>query len=889
MASVSWLGEPVHRTILALDIEGYTRLDRRDSDRLRMRSALYHLLEQALSRASIVSGQYVWSDQGDGVLVLLGAEVPKTRVLPWLVLRLAAGLSRHNRAAPPSQRIRLRVVLHAGEVARDAHGHASKDLNLTFRLLESDALRDRLAEGGTSLVLLVSQSIFDDVVRQGYHGIDPEAFRPLEIVAKNTHARAWLYLPGRENDVDAGEGPAVHARSATPPALAVPHELPADIPNFTGRELELDRLLATLVPEDTTSSNIAAIYGVGGVGKSALAVHAGRRLASRYPDGQIYVNFQGGETGLRPLSPGDLVARVLRGFGLNGRHIPVDADEAAARLRSLMAGRRVLLVLDNAVSAAQVRPLLPASPTCVAIITSRGLLATLDGASQLHLGVLSPSEALRLLGKLCGADRLRAEPDAAEDLARQCDYLPLALRIAGARLAARPKWPVRALAERLADERTCLDELEAADLAVRSCFQVGYQALDGSADAKERLAARLFRLLGLHRGPDVGVWIAAALLNTTPTIAEAALERLVDAQLLETSDRRRYHMHGLLLLFAREQADKHEPEENRQAALQRMLDCYLATAHRGQRLLQPMAVGGKRWSVEAPTPPLTCRADAFAWFEEERLNLLSSAQHAAEGPAHLWDFIAGLAEVMFWFFQVRSYWRDFVEINELALEVAQRRGHRHGQALALNDLGYAHAGLRRLDRAVECLEQSREIFCELEDPLWERISLGALGAVRREQGHPDEAIECLQRALSYFQGIDHPNGVTAALNNLGLAYSDQGRFAEAIDCLEANLVICGRTHDLFCEVLAITNLGEVHYRAGRADTALEWYERSLPIHREIGDGYREAETLWRLGWARDALGQRARAREDWNAAQRLFEELGIAPPEQQDLQRSAWW
>jgi tetratricopeptide (TPR) repeat protein len=867
VASVSGLSEPVHRTILALDIEGSTRPDRRDSDRLRMRSALYRLLEQALDRARIERGAYQCSDQGDGILVLLSPEVPKTRVLPWLILRLAAGLNRYNRTATPRCRLRLRAVLHAGEVASDAHGHASKDLNLTFRLLDSDALRTPLADASTSLVLLVSQSIYGDIVQQGYHDIDAEAFRPLQVVAKETHTLAWLYLPGRHNRVDAGERPTGYDVAATPPSTPpVPHELPADVPNFTGRKAELDQLLATLIHEAAVSPTVVAIHGVGGVGKSALAVHAAHRLASRFPAGQLYVNLQGATAGLRPLSTGELVARLLRGLGVEGRDIPVDVEEAAARFRSLVAGRRILLVLDNAVSAAQVRPLLPASPTCMALVTSRRVLATLDGAGQLHLDALPPVEAVRLLGKLGGADRLAAEPRATEDLARHCDYLPLALRIAGARLAARPSWPVHALAERLADERTRLDELESADLAVRSCFQVGYQALNGSAEEREPQAARLFRLLGLHHGPDVGVWTAAALLNTSPAIAEAALEQLVDAQLLETPTRRRYRMHGLLLLFAREQASREEPEAERQAAMRRMLDCYLATAHRGQRLLQPTAFGGSRWSVEAPTPPLASRAEAFAWFEDERVNLLAAAQQAAQGPAPLWDVTTRLAEVMFWFLQVRSYRRDSEEINQLALLVARQGGNRHGQALALNDLGYAFAALRRLDRAIECLEQSKGIFGELEDSLWQHVALGGLGAVFREQGKLDQAVDCLQRTLRYFHQVDNPYGESAALNNLGLAYSDQGRVAAAIDCLERSLAICGKTQNLFCKAVAISNLGEVHYQAGRGDAAIEFYERSLVIHREIGDRCREAETLWRLGWVRDTLGQQAQARVCWHAA-----------------------
>jgi tetratricopeptide (TPR) repeat protein len=441
--------------------------------------------------------------------------------------------------------------------------------------------------------------------------------------------------------------------------------------------------------------------------------------------------------------------------------------------------------------------------------------------------------------------------------------------------------------ECLADERTRLDQLESADLAVRSCFQVGYQALSGSSEDRERRASQLFRLLGLHRGPDVGVWTAAALLNTSPAIAEAALEQLVDAHLLETPSRRRYRMHGLVLLFAREQADREEPEALRQAALRRMLDCYLATAHLGQRRLQPAAVGGRHWSVDAPTPPLTSRAEAFAWFEDERANLLAAAHQAARASAPVHDFTTRLSEVMFWFLQVRSYWRDAEDINQLALKVARRRGDRHAEALALNDLGIAYGQMRRLDRAVDCLQQSSGIFHETKDPLWEHTALGGLGAVLREQGQLDQAVDCLQRRLKYFRRFS-PTGESAALNNLGLAYSDQGRFDAASDCLEQSLDLCSKTQNLFGAAMANSNLGEVHYRAGRSYTAIEFYEQSLLIHREIGDRHREAQTLWRLGWVRDSLGQYAQARAYWHAAEAIFEELGVKPPAEKEFERSAW-
>jgi tetratricopeptide (TPR) repeat protein len=879
------LGEPVHRTILAIDVEGFTRRQRRDVDRLQMRRELYRLLEQALARAGLQTGDFQSEDRGDGILVLLNAEVPKTRVLPWLVLRLAAGLNRYNKTAPETTRLRLRAVVHAGEVASDTYGHASKDLNLTFRLLDSDLLRGYLANSRTSLVLLVSASIYNDIIEQGYRDIDAEAFQPVQVAAKATHALAWAYVPGRHNAVTPKQPPGLTATPASPPA--VPHELPADIPDFTGHEAKLDRLLGVFTHASDASPKVVAVHGVGGVGKSAFAIHAAHQLAVRFSDGQLYLNLQGATAGLQPLDPVDALARLLRALGFDGRDIPVEVEEAAARFRSRVAGRRILLVLDNAVSAGQIRPLLPASSTCAALITSRQVLATVDGASHVHLDVLPAGQAIGLLGQIAGVERLAVDPQAAADVARQCDYLPLALRIAGARLAARPSWPVRALAERLGDERTRLDELEAADLAVRSCYQVSYQALRTSGDNRDRTAARLFRLLGLHRGPEVSTWTAAALLGVPPEAAEATLERLVDAQLLMVAGSSRYGIHDLLLLFAREQAGHDEPEAERRAALERMLDCYLATTQRAQQVLQPGDPGGSHWRVAAQTPPLGSWMAALAWFEEERANLLAAAHQAVHGPMPMPRFVVRLAEVMWWFLVIRTNWSEMEAINELALRAARKDGDRRAEAVAFNDLGHAHLGVGRLDRAIDCLERSRALFAELRDRHWESIAAVGQAVAHREQGELERTVSYLQQSLPWLHEVGDLVTEGGALGVLGLAYCDQGRFDEAIDCLERSLRIRDGIQNPLSEAMTLTNLGEVHHRAGHRNTAVEFYERGLSIYRDIGDRRREAETLWHLGQVRDALGQQGQAHACWHGAQAIFKDLGV-PLTDRQFRRSVW-
>ena len=355
--------------------------------------------------------------------------------------------------------------------------------------------------------------------------------------------------------------PALDAPAAAPPGPApvevvVPRQLPADVATFTGREGELARLIGALEAEDRPAPVVCALQGAGGIGKSALAVHAAHRLAGRFPDGQLYVDLHGATDGLSPLAPLEVLGRFLRGLGMEPAAVPTDVEEASAAFRSRVAGRRLLVVLDNARDAAQVRPLLPATPGCAVLVTSRRLLASLDGASHLHLDILPAVDAVELLGRLAGRERVAGEPGPAAEVARWCGWLPLALRISGARLAARPGWPVRALAERLADEQRRLDELDLPDVGVRASFAVSHHELVASTDPLDRAAAGAFGLLGVLDGADVGVPVVARLLDQPADESERVLERLVDAQLLETPSPGRYRLHDLLRLYAREQRSR---------------------------------------------------------------------------------------------------------------------------------------------------------------------------------------------------------------------------------------------------------------------------------------------------------------------------------------------
>lgn len=338
--------------------------------------------------------------------------------------------------------------------------------------------------------------------------------------------------------------------SLTSPVL---RQLPTDVIRFVGRAYELGRIHAGLLPSPHRGSTpIAGIYGAAGAGKSTLATHAANQLADRFPDGQLYLELLGNSAGTTPLSPMEALGRLLRTLGADPPPASMQVDEAAARFRSLMAGRRLLLVLDNAADANQVRPLLPSGPGCGLLVTSRQPLAGLGDVCQVPLGPLAVDEAVELLGHLAGADRVAAEPEAAAAIARWCECLPLALRIAAARLVARPAWPLAELRDRLADERRRLDNLECDGLGLRASFAGSFQRLSDSTDPTARAAAEAFTLLGASGIPEVNRSTAARLLAQSEAYAERTLERLVDAQLLETSTPGRYRMGDLVRLYARE-------------------------------------------------------------------------------------------------------------------------------------------------------------------------------------------------------------------------------------------------------------------------------------------------------------------------------------------------
>ena len=871
--------EPSHRGILAIDIEGFARKPWTDPIRVRLRGRLHGLVDDALAQAQVSPYLTVRNDIGDGLLLLVHAEVSTARLLHPLITALVSGLVEDNQHASAAERMRLRVVVHAGEILADAHGHTGDDLNHAFRLLNAEVTRAVLASSPVAtLVLVVSEVVYQGVVRHAHAGIDPDGWQPVHIHEKETVARAWVHLPGLADQPDL---PAVLVAPvvglASPP---IPRELPRPTADFTGRSGELDALCSLLAPDARGATGpgqrmvIGAIDGMGGVGKSALAIQAAHRLADAFPDGQLYVNLQGATPGLEPLAPLDVLSRLLRSLSLEPAAIPADVQEAAARFRSLAAERRLLVVLDDAHSPEQVRPLLPGSPTCGVLITSRQNLAILGGTQALHLDLLPPEHALELLGRVAGQHRIAAEPEAAGEVVRKCGRLSLAIRIAGARLAARPTWPVQALADRLADATHRLKELTAGQLAVRACFDVSLHTLQESPDPIDRAAAAAFELLGLSDGPEIGLTGAAKLLDQPNPSTQILLERLVDAQLLETPRPGRYRFHDLVRLYARQHATGPHLQCDQLAALTRLIGFYTTTAEHTLPLLDPwrkVATTDPRWAdggLEFQDAPA-----ALAWLEAERANLLVAIPQAATTPGMPAGLAGQLTRALFGFFLVRNYWQDGVQANLTALEFARRTQDRAAQTHAHIDLGTLFRLLGRYEEAIACLQSSLAICREIHDRLGLAASLSHLGAVYRLLGRYEEAITSLQASLVLCQEI-HDQPIQALnLSNLGIVYRLLGRYEEAITCLQASLDLRRELHDHRGEAASLGKLGLVYGLLGRCEEAITCLQASLVIDRKLGNRWGQAHCLIDLGVVYGLLGRYEEAITSLQASLKLCGEL----------------
>ncbi|RKR86641.1 tetratricopeptide repeat protein [Micromonospora pisi] len=634
-----------------------------------------------------------------------------------------------------------------------------------------------------------------------------------------------------------------------------PQMLPPDIPDFTGRDAEVGTLRQLLRPGPRDGSNsgalvVAAICGMGGVGKTALAVHVAHSLAKAYPDGQLWVDLRDAEAS--PLEPSDVLARFLRAVGVDSRAIPADPVERAEIYRTMLADRRVLVVLDNASSERQVRPLLPGAGTCGVLLTSRLRLAGLEGAQHVDLEMFSPGESIRLLARIAGDDRLARDVAAAAEIAELCGGLPLAVRVAGARLAARPAWQLADLATLLADERRRLDRLSTGDLAVRASLALSYRELDDEP-------RQLFHLLALFEVPDFSGWLAATVLDRPPAQATECLEALVDAQLLavtgtDAAGQIRYHFHDLVRLFAIESGRKALSSDAIAQAVNRGLGSWATLAHR----MAP-AVPGPCYALISspePRPPIdpgitdSLETAPVEWFDAERAALVSAVRQACRlGLDNLaFDLTAGLEK----YFDLRGMYTDWSNLNSRVMDLCRDTGNLLGEAVMLRgllDVTTWTAGERdddqmaRLhDEAIRLLEMFRRLGHEPGRSDAAVMCAWALTAA----GRYEEAVDTATRALQLAARSGHLGGQARAYLLLGVANFEHGQFESAAAHAAAALDRARRLGNPRWVATGLQFCGIAHRELGDLDKSRRLLDESLAISRRYRDRYPEVLTLLAL-------------------------------------------
>ncbi|MEW1647185.1 BTAD domain-containing putative transcriptional regulator [Streptomyces sp. NPDC091219] len=669
------------------------------------------------------------------------------------------------------------------------------------------------------------------------------------------------------------------ADPVSPAAPAVVHaarpaQLPADLAAFVGRSAELDRARALLSERDDPPSSvlISSIGGMAGIGKTTLAVHWAHEMSDLFPDGQLYVNLRGFDPTGSLVTPDEAIRIFLGALGVPPPRIPAGLDAQTALYRSMLAQRRMLVLLDNARDTDQVRPLLPGSSGCLVIVTSRNQLTGLvvgEGAHPLPLGQLSSAEAHAVLTGRLGADRPTAEPRATEEIITRCARLPLALAIVAAHAVAHPDFPLSAIAEELRDSHGSLDAFASGDditTDVRAVFSWSYKAVSPPA-------ARLFRLLGLQSGPDISAPAAAALAGLPVREARGLLVELTRANLLTEHFPGRYTLHDLLRVYAAERVHAEETPPERERAVGQLLAWYLHTADAAYPHITPQRRRIPLEPLPAACRPLefTTRDQALDWCETERANLVAAVHQAAGSgrPGITWR----LPAVLWGFFYLRSHTHDWVDITRAGLAAARSDDDRWGEAQALADLAAALRNSGRLDEAADHFRRAMIAYRDLGDADARGSAVTNLGDTYLQSGRLDKAVEYIRRGLAVERVVGSVWGVGICLSNLGDVYQRLGRFDEAVGCLEQALDIM-RTHDnRWVEGVTLDILGTVHRRLHRYDDAVGYYHEALKTHRDVGNRWGEGHTLGNLGDAQLAADEPEAARDSWRQALAIFVEF----------------
>lgn len=642
--------------------------------------------------------------------------------------------------------------------------------------------------------------------------------------------------------------------------MPVPRQLPAPPPHFVGRErerAELDRLA------DGRSTNrvaIAAISGTGGMGKTSLALHWAHDNIDLFPDGQLYVNLHGFDPTCGPLPAQVALRHFLNSLGVPAAAMPVGEVAQSGLYRSLVAGRRLLVVLDNARDVAQVEPLLPGSPSCTVVITSRNRLPGLNatrGAALIGLDALTCAETHRLLHRQLGGSRVAEDPDSVAVLVKHTGGLPLAIGVLTARAAMHPGFPLSVLAKELGNPSTRLDALQAGDLNtdLRATFTASYKALDDAA-------ARLFTLLGLAPWPDISLRSATALAGLPTSRTRVLLDHLEAANLIHQQRPGRYRMHDLIRLYAAERAQADRPDHERAEALTRLIDSYVHTASAADRVLYPGRPLAARIFPDR-VDEFEDAASAWAWFEDEQPSLIAVQRLAAKlgMDAAVWR----LAWAMDTYHKLCQH-EQRIESWQQALSATERLGHRNIQAFAHWYLGYAYAQASRVDDGLAHLLLALNLFEQDGDLAGQAHTSHTLGFAWMERGEPARALPHVENALRLQRELQDPRWEANALSAAGWCHAKLGHYTTAQSYCEQALRLLQRYEDRNGESATLDSLGYIAHRMGRHELALGYYGRCLELRERLGNAYQAADTLARIGDVHHGMGRLAAARRAWQQA-----------------------
>lgn len=656
------------------------------------------------------------------------------------------------------------------------------------------------------------------------------------------------------------------AKPVTPSAL---FQLPADAGNFTGRRDEIQTIVEQLHGETSSPKPITVICGMAGVGKTALAVHVAHMLSSEYPEAQLYVNLNSYEPALR-LDPGQALDLFLRALGVAVEALPVTYNEQMALYRSLLADKRAIILIDNAVSAEQVRPLLPGSHGCIVLVTTRDRMPGLIVTNAARLVILEPlrqNESMALLTEIVGADRVGAEAQQAKDLVDLCGNLPLALMIAAARLVVRPKLTVSNLSRRLSEEGRRLIELAVGDVAVRASFNSSYEQLGDDN-------AQLFRLLALNPGTDFSLDAAAAVMDIDSSTAGELLESLVDMHLVEpatASDQ--YRMHNLVRIFSREKLHEKESENDLADAEIRLLSWYRRMVSVSEQKLLGNRI--RFWQYEGEDdrlPAPTTRGSALAWFEQERANIIGACRQANRSALH--EITWQIADASWGFFQLRKYWSEWEESHRLGLASAIASENKQAEAWMLTGLGGAQWERHEYVEAERNLKRALAIHQTLKDEMGECRTLMNLGFAYYQMGNQVESIKYSEQALRISRTRHDDYRTAWILYGLSNAHTRLNRNTEALKYCEEALVIWRNTASRMGEGFSLDSLGSIYRNLGDLKASIVHLEQALAIRREVGDSYGEGMTLDNLGKTYELVAGRSHAIPYWFMSVEILTQLG---------------